>query len=75
MYGKACVQTKVPVPEVTTSLQSEVVCNTGREGDMRAWTGDGSPLVKGFGSPGVRCEDLPQGGRGHPRVGEVKSGQ
>lgn len=30
---------------------------------------DGSPLVKGFGSPGVRCEDLPQGERGHPGVG------
>lgn len=75
VYGKACVQTKVPGPEVMTSLQSEVVCNMGREGDTQTWTGDGSPLVKAFGSLGVRCEDLPARGRGHPGVVEVKSGQ
>lgn len=31
--------------------------------------GDGSPVVKGFGSPGVRCEDFLQGERGHLGVG------
>lgn len=31
--------------------------------------GDGSPLVKGFVSPGGRCEDFPQGERRHPEVG------